>query len=113
MPLRYGQAFPLILLTFTFKWYGGQTEVASLGGAGAFSVAGNITAVGNITGGNILGNGAGLTGINTFSNITVTGGNSAVADSISDTLTLTAGDGISYCSRSRHRHHNNWHSERQ
>jgi hypothetical protein len=29
-----------------------------------------------------------------FSNVTVTGGNSAVADSIADTLTLTAGDGI-------------------
>jgi hypothetical protein len=35
-----------------------------------------------------------LSGINVFSNITVTGGNSAVADSIADTLTLTAGDGI-------------------
>jgi hypothetical protein len=45
--------------------------------------------------GNITGNGAGLTGINTFSNVTVTGGNSAVADSIADTLTLTAGTGIS------------------
>jgi hypothetical protein len=37
----------------------------------------------------------GLTGINTFSNVTVTGGNSAVADGIADTLTLTAGTGIS------------------
>ena len=55
---------------------------------------GLISATGNITGGNILGNGAGLSGINAFSNITVTGGNSAVADSIADTLTLTAGDGI-------------------
>jgi hypothetical protein len=44
--------------------------------------------------GNITGNGAGLTGINAFSNISVTGGNSAVADSIADTLTLTAGSGI-------------------
>jgi len=50
---------------------------------------------GNVTAGNILGNGAGLSGINVFSNVTVTGGNSAVADSISDTLTLTAGTGIS------------------
>jgi hypothetical protein len=53
-----------------------------------------VVSTGNITGGNILGNGAGLTGINAFSNVTVTGGNSAVADSIADTLTLTAGDGI-------------------
>ena len=61
---------------------------------GNLRTAGLITATGNITGGNILGNGAGLSGINVFSNITVTGGNSAVADSIADTLTLTAGDGI-------------------
>ena len=79
---------------FYFKWYGGQTEVASLSGAGAFSVAGNISAIGNISGGNILGNGAGLSGINAFSTVAVAGGNSAVADSISDTLTLTAGTGI-------------------
>jgi hypothetical protein len=45
--------------------------------------------------GNVLGNGAGLSGINVFSNVTVTGGNSAVADGIADTLTLTAGTGIS------------------
>ena len=53
-----------------------------------------VSVTGNITGGNILGNGATLSGINVFSNVTVTGGNSAVADSIADTLTLTAGDGI-------------------
>ena len=85
---------PLNSPDFYFKWYGGQTEVASLGGAGAFSVAGNISAVGNITGGNILGNGYNLTGINAFSTVSVTGGNSATADSISDTLTLSAGSGI-------------------
>jgi len=79
---------------FYFKWYGGQTEIASLSGAGAFSVAGNISTVGNISGGNILGNGAGLSGINAFSTVAVTGGNSAVADSIADTLTITAGTGI-------------------
>jgi hypothetical protein len=61
---------------------------------GNINTAGLISATGNITGGNILGNGAGLTGINAFSNISVSGGNSAVADSISDTLTLTAGSGI-------------------
>ncbi len=53
-----------------------------------------VTATGNITGGNILGNGAGLSGINVFSNVTVQSGNSILADSISDTLTLVAGDGI-------------------
>jgi hypothetical protein len=44
--------------------------------------------------GNITGNGRGLTGINAFSNIAVSGGNTATADSIADTLTLTAGSGI-------------------
>ena len=61
---------------------------------GNLLTAGLVSATGNVTGGNILGNGAGLTGILAFGNITVTGGNSAVANSISSTLTLTAGDGI-------------------
>lgn len=66
-----------------------QTNITSVGTLGSLSVTGNIT------GGNILGNGAGLSGINTFSTVAVTGGNSAVADSIADTLTITAGSGIS------------------
>jgi hypothetical protein len=61
---------------------------------GNIITAGLISATGNVTGGNILGNGAGLSGINAFSNIAVTGGNACLADSIADTLTLTAGDGI-------------------
>ena len=71
---------------------GSTVLVATTTGA---NVTGTLGVTGNITGGNILGNGAGLTGINAFSNVSVTGGNSAVADSISDTLTLTAGTGIS------------------
>jgi hypothetical protein len=69
----------------------GNVAVFSTGG---LDVTGTVSATGNVTGGNILGNGAGLTGINAFSNVTVTGGNSAVADSIADTLTFTAGTGI-------------------
>jgi hypothetical protein len=65
-----------------------QPNITSVGTLGALSVTGNIS------GGNILGNGAGLSGINTFSTVAVTGGNSAVADSIADTLTITAGSGI-------------------
>jgi len=61
---------------------------------GNLLTAGLISATGNVTGNFFNGNGSALTGINAFSNVTVTGGNSAVADSISDTLTLTAGDGI-------------------
>jgi hypothetical protein len=83
----------------------GNVQGGNLRTAGLISATGNVTggniltgglvsSTGNITGGNILGNGAGLTGINAFSNVTVTGGNSAVADSIADTLTLTAGSGI-------------------
>jgi hypothetical protein len=59
-----------------------------------------VSVTGNITGGNILGNGAGLSGINAFSNISVTSGNSIIADSISDTLTLTAGTGIAIVANS-------------
>jgi hypothetical protein len=70
---------------------GGNVTVG-VGGTGNVAVfsPGGLAITGNITG-----NGAGLSGINAFSNITVTGGNSAVADSIADTLTLTAGTGIS------------------
>jgi hypothetical protein len=73
---------------------GGTGNVAVFSTSG-LDVTGRVSATGNITGSNILGNGFGLTGINTFSNVTVTGGNSAVADGIADTLTLTAGTGIS------------------
>jgi filamentous hemagglutinin len=62
--------------------------------AGNIRTAGVITATGNIIGNYFSGNGSALTGINAFSNITVTGGNSVVASSISDTLIFTAGDGI-------------------
>jgi hypothetical protein len=70
---------------------------AGIGGninvGGVANVTGNITG-GNIIGGNILGNGVGLSGINTFKTVAVTGGNSAVAANIADTLTLEAGSGI-------------------
>jgi hypothetical protein len=69
---------------------GGNVTVG-IGGTGNVAVfsSGGLAITGNITG-----NGAGLSGINAFSNVKVTGGNSAVADSISDTLTFTAGSGI-------------------
>jgi hypothetical protein len=69
------------------------TVVGNITGGNLISSAA-VTTTGNITGGNILGNGAGLSGINVFSNVTVSGGNSCLADSISDTLTLAAGSGI-------------------
>ena len=70
---------------------GGNVTVG-VGGTGNVAV---FSPTGLSVTGNVLGNGAGLSGINVFSNVTVTGGNSAVADSIADTLTLTAGTGIS------------------
>jgi hypothetical protein len=62
--------------------------------SGVISATGNITTSSNISGGNILGNGRNLTGINTFSTISVSGQSDVVADSITDTLTLAAGTGI-------------------
>jgi hypothetical protein len=62
--------------------------------AGLITATGNITSSANISGGNILGNGRNLTGINTFSTISVSGQSDVVADAINDTLTLAAGTGI-------------------
>ena len=73
--------------------------------AGLISATGNITggnvltvglvsATGNVTGNYLLGNGCQLTGVNAFSNIAVANGNSILANTISSTLTLSAGSGI-------------------
>jgi len=73
--------------------------------AGLISATGNVTggnvltvglvsATGNVTGNYLLGNGRQLTGVNAFSNIAVANGNSILANTISSTLTLSAGSGI-------------------
>jgi len=62
--------------------------------ANSAGLTGELTVTGNVTGDNILGNGAGLSGINVFSTIEVTGQSDVVANSISDTLTLVSGIGI-------------------
>ena len=73
--------------------------------AGVVSASGNVTggniltvglvsATGNVTGSYIKGNGSQLTGINAFSNVAVANGNSILANTISSTLTLSAGSGI-------------------
>jgi hypothetical protein len=69
---------------------GGNVTVGVAGSEIAEFSSGGLAVTGNITG-----NGAGLSGINVFSNVSISGGNSILADSISDTLTLIAGDGIS------------------
>ncbi len=77
-----------------------NVNVVSSGGNVTVGVGGTsniavFSTAGLAISGNITGNGAGLTGINSFSNVSITGGNSVIADSIADTLTLTAGSGIS------------------
>ena len=54
----------------------------------------NLVTSGNVSGTNILGNGSQLTGINTFSTVSVATQDNVVADSIADTLTFVAGSGI-------------------
>jgi hypothetical protein len=72
----------------------GNANVGNLGTAGLIVATGNITTAGNISGGNILGNGRNLSGIETFRSFAVSGGNTIVADSITDTFTFNAGTGI-------------------
>lgn len=76
-----------------------NVNVVSSGGNVTVGVAGTgnvavFSSDGLAITGNITGNGRGLTGITSFSNVAVTGGNTATADSITDTLTFTAGSGI-------------------
>ena len=74
---------------------GGNVTVGVAGSEVAeFSTIG-LTVTGNITGGNILGNGATLSGINAFGNIAVAGETTVSADNTSDTLTFAEGSGIS------------------
>jgi len=53
-----------------------------------------VTVTGNATAANYFGNGSTLSGINTFSNVAIAGGNSITANSIASTLTLSSGAGI-------------------
>jgi hypothetical protein len=71
----------------------GTSNVAVFSSEGQ-NVTGYLTASGNISGGNILGNGRNLTGINTFSSIAVTGGDTITANSIATGLTFTGDTSI-------------------
>jgi len=53
-----------------------------------------VDATGNVTGGNILGNGAGLSGINFFSTVNVSGQSDVVASGVNDSIIFATGDGI-------------------
>lgn len=72
----------------TFRFGAAANLVSTL------SSTGNFSTVGNVTGGNILGIGSGLTGINAFGNVAVTGQSTVSADNTTDTLTLVAGTNI-------------------
>ena len=53
-----------------------------------------VNVTGNVTAANFFGNGSTLSGINSFGNVAVTGGNSIAANSTSSTLVFSAGSGI-------------------
>jgi hypothetical protein len=53
-----------------------------------------VNVAGNVTAANYFGNGSTLSGINSFGNVAVSGGNTVAANTTSSTLTFTAGDGI-------------------
>jgi hypothetical protein len=72
---------------------GGTGNVAVFSTSG-LDLTGRVSATGNITGGNILGNGRGLSGINTFSSLAVTGSNTLTANSITTALTFTGDPSI-------------------
>jgi hypothetical protein len=65
-----------------------SNSVATIASTEFVSVTGNVTAA------NYFGNGSTLSGINAFSSVTISGGNSIAANSISSTLTLSSGAGI-------------------
>ena len=69
------------------QFFAGGNRQANLSSAG-FTVTANVSA------GYFTGNGSQLTGINAFSNVFISGQTPVLADSISDTLTLVAGSGI-------------------
>jgi hypothetical protein len=71
----------------------GTSNVAVFSSEGQ-NVTGYLTASGNISGGNILGNGRNLSGINTFSSIAVTGSDTITANSIATGLTFTGDTSI-------------------
>jgi hypothetical protein len=71
----------------------GTSNVAVFSSEGQ-NVTGYLTASGNISGANILGNGRNLSGINTFSSIAVTGSDTITANSIATGLTFTGDTSI-------------------
>ena len=72
---------------------GGIANVVVVATTGEY-VTGIISATGNIIGSNIIGNGAQLTGINSFGTIQVGGQSNIVANSINTSVTFAAGSGL-------------------
>jgi hypothetical protein len=69
------------------QFFAGGNRQANLSSAG-------LTVTANVSAGYFTGNGSQLSGINSFSNVFISGQSPVQADSISDTLTLVAGSGI-------------------
>jgi hypothetical protein len=55
-------SIPQAANNFGYKWYAGNTAIATLSGNGTLTT-GNITTTGNVSATNFVGNGAGLTGV--------------------------------------------------
>jgi hypothetical protein len=70
----------------------GNAEVSAYLASGTNTA--NIVSTGNISGGNLLGVGSGITGINAFGNIVIAGQTTVSADNTTDSLTLVAGTNI-------------------
>jgi hypothetical protein len=70
------------------QFFAGGNRQANLSSAG-------LTVTANVSAGYFTGNGSQLSGINSFSNVFISGQSPVQADSISDTLTLVGGTGIS------------------
>ena len=70
------------------QFFAGGNRQANLSSAG-------LTVTANVSAGYFTGNGSQLSGINSFSNVFISGQTPVQADSISDTLTLVGGTGIS------------------
>ena len=69
------------------QFFAGGNRQANLSSAG-------LTVTANVSAGYFTGNGSQLSGINSFSNVFISGQSPVQADSISDTLTLVSGSGI-------------------
>ena len=91
-------SIPQATNNFGYKWYAGNTTIATLSGNGTLTT-GNITTTGNVSATNFVGNGAGLTNVTvsaagnivgTSSNVTLVAGNYSYTFDNTGNVTLPA-----------------------